>query len=204
MISKPITILLLLMTLQPAAYTQQLPQTYQLDIKKSKILWNTGKLMGGHHGYFLFNSGSLQYSATGEPLTGFFSMDMNSIRSTDNPKEAERQRVDGDLRKEDFFASDQYPAAVMNVKKIIRIGSSTNFKVAGELTIKGITNPIEFTATVITKDNTVHITANVDIQRQLWNIHSKPQANNSLNFLSAINEKLVPDIHVALDLILNK
>ena len=203
MTCKQATFLILLLMLQPIAYTQQLPQTYQLDTKKSKILWNTGKLMGGHHGYLLFNSGSLQYSAAGEPLNGYFNMDMNSIRSTDNDKETARKRVDADLRKDDFFAADQYPAAVMSVKKITRIGSSANYKVAGDLTIKGITNPIEFVATITTKDNSTHITANVDIHRQLWKIHSKPQPITS-DFLTGIKEKLVPDIHVSLDLVLSK
>ena len=200
---KHATLLLLFLMLQTVAFMQLLPQTYQLDTKKSKILWNTGKLMGGHHGYLLFNSGSLQYSAGGEPLKGYFNMDMNSIRSTDNEKETARNRVDADLRKEDFFASDQYPAAVMNVKNITRIGSSANYKVAGDLTIKGITNPIEFVATITTKDNSTHITANVDIPRQLWKIHSKPQPITS-DFLTGIKEKLVPDIHVSLDLVLSK
>lgn len=203
MIHKPTTILLILLLLQPVAYSQQLLQTYQLDTKKSKILWNTGKLMGGHNGYFLFNSGSLQYSVNGEPASGHFNMDMNSIRSIDNPVEANRQKTDANLRKPDFFASDQYPASVINVRKITRIGSSIAFKVMGELTIKGITNPVEFIATIDTRGNTAYITANVDIQRQLWNIDSKPQANSS-NFLSGIKEKLVPDIHVSLDLVLTR
>lgn len=203
MIHKPTTILLILLLLQPVAYSQQLMQTYQLDTKKSKILWNTGKLMGGHNGYFLFNSGILQYSANGEPASGHFSMDMNSIRSIDNPVEANRQKTDANLRKPEFFASDQYPASVINVRKITRIGSSTTFKVMGELTIKGITNPVEFIATIDTRGNTTYITANVDIQRQLWNIDSKPQANSS-DFLSGLKEKLVPDIHVSLDLVLTR
>ncbi|MES2373336.1 MAG: YceI family protein [Bacteroidota bacterium] len=203
MLHKPTTILLFLLMVQPVAHSQQLPQTYQLDTKKSKVLWNTGKIMGGHNGYFLFNSGILQYSSAGMPVSGVFNMDMNSIRSTDNPEEVNRQKTDANLRKTEFFASDQYPAAVMNVKKITRIGSSTTFKVGGELTIKGITNPIEFIATIITKDNAVYITANVDISRQLWNIDSKPQAN-SLDLLSGIKEKLVPDIHVSLDLVLTR
>jgi polyisoprenoid-binding protein YceI len=203
MIYKPTTLLLILMMLQPVAYAQQLKQTYQLDTKKSKILWNTGKKMGGHNGYLLFNSGSLQYSATGEPVSGSFYMDMNSIRSTDNPEEANRQKTDSNLRKVDFFASDQYPIAAISVKKITRLGSSITYKVAGDLTIKGITNPIEFTATIDTKGNTTHITANVDISRQLWNIDSKPQPK-SPDFLAGIKEALVPDIHVSLDLILNR
>lgn len=203
MIYKASTTLVLMMMLQAIACTQQLQLGWQLDVQKSKVLWNTGKVMGGHSGYFLFHSGNLQYSAAGEPVSGTFRMDMNSIRSTDNPNEAGRLKTNANLRKNEFFATDQHPIATMVVNKITRIGSSLDFTVAGDLTIKGITNPIEFTATINTKNNSSHITANVDISHQLWNINSKPQAN-SIDFLSGIKEKLLPDIHVSLDLIMNK
>ncbi|MES2004807.1 MAG: YceI family protein [Bacteroidota bacterium] len=202
MIYKSSTTLVLMMMLQAIACSQLQPG-WQLDVQKSKVLWNTGKMMGGHFGYFLFQSGNLEYSATGEPVRGTFHMDMNSIRTTDNPNEAGRKKKDAELRGNAFFASDQHSLATMVVKKITRIGSSMNYNVAGDLTIKDITKPIEFTAIINTKNNTSHITANVDISHQLWNINSKPQAN-SIDFLLGIKEKLVPDIHVSLDLIMNK
>ncbi len=203
MIYKATTALVLMMMLQTIACTQPLLPGWQLDVQKSKVLWNTGKMMGGHFGYFLFQSGNLEYSATGEPVSGTFRMDMNSIRTTDNPNEAGGKKKDAEIRGNDFFASDQHPIATMVVKKITRIGSSPDYAVAGDLTIKGITKPIEFTATINTKNNTSHITANVDISRQLWNIHSKPNAN-FIDFLSGVKEKIVPDIHVSLDMIMNK
>ena len=203
MINKVTTTLVLMMLFQTLACTQQPQPGWQLDVKKSKVLWNTGKTMGGHYGYFLFQYGNLEYSAKGEPERGTFYMDMNSIRTTDNPNEADGKKKDAELRENDFFASDQYPVATMVVKKITRIGSSTDYTVAGELTIKGITQPIEFKATIITKNKTSHITAKVDIARQLWNIHSKPQTG-SIDFLSGIKEKLVPDIHVSLDIFMKQ
>lgn len=203
MINKATTTLVLMMMLRTIACTQPLQTGWQLDVQKSKVLWNTGKMMGGHYGYFLFQSGNLEYSVTGEPVRGTFYMDMNSIRTTDNPEEAGRKKKDAELRGNDFFASDQYPVATMVVKKITRIGSSPDYRVAGDLTIKGITKPIEFMATINTKNNTSHITANVNISRQLWNIHSKPQTI-SMDFLSGIKEKMVPDIHVSLDIVMNQ
>ena len=203
MIHKAPTTLVLMLLFQAIACTQQLRPGWQLDIQKSRILWNTGNMMGGHFGYLLFQSGNLEYSATGEPVRGTFHMDMNSIRTTDNPNEAGRKKKDAELRGSAFFASDQHPLATMVVNKIVRIGSSTDFRVAGDLTIKGITHPIEFTATINTKNNSSHITANVDVSRQLWNINSKPKAT-SIDFLPGIKEKLVPDIHVSLDIVMNK
>jgi polyisoprenoid-binding protein YceI len=204
MLSKSPVILFFFITLQTIAYSQPLQQTYQLDAKKSRILWNTGKLMGGHNGYLLFNSGSLQYSAAGAPVSGTFSMDMNSMRATDNPQDENNKRTSDNLRKTDFFAADQYPISTITVKKITRIGTTTTYNVAGDLTIKGITNPVEFTATILTKDNNANITADVHILRKLWNIDSKPEQNKPLDFLSAATEKLTPDIHVTLDLTLKK
>jgi polyisoprenoid-binding protein YceI len=203
MIYKAATTLVLTLVLQAVACTQQLQSGWQLDVQKSKVLWNTGKKMGGHSGYFRFHSGSLQFSASCEPVSGIFRMDMNSIRSTDNPNEAGRQKTDANLRKSEFFDSDQHPTATMVVKKITRISPSLDYTVAGDLTIKGISNPIEFTARIDTKNNTSHITANVDISRQLWNIDSKPQAA-SVDFLLGIKEKFVQDIHVSLDITMNK
>ncbi len=183
------------------ACTQNVKSGWQLDVQKSKVLWSTPKnVMGGHYGYFLFQSGYLQFSAAGEPVRGTFSMDMNSIRTTDNPDEAKGKSKDADLRNNQFFASDKHPLATMEVKKITRIDSSMNYYVAGELTIKGITQPIEFTATISTKSNTSHITANVDISHSLWELGQKTHDQHRLDSLSAIREKLVPYVHVSLDI----
>lgn len=203
MINKITTTLVLMMLFKTLACTQQAQPSWQLDVKKSKVIWNTGKRMGGHYGYLLFQYGNLTYSAKGEPVGGTFYMDMNSIHTTDNPNEAEGKKKDEELKENDFFASEQYPISTMVVKKITRIGSSTDYTVTGELTIKGITQSIEFKAAIITKNKTSHITAKVDISRQLWNIHSKPKLV-STDFLSGIKEKLVPDIHVSLDIYMNQ
>lgn len=161
-------------------------------------------MMGKHSGYFLFKSGNLEYSAKGEPLRGTFSMDMNSIRSQDNPDPTGRQKTDANIRKPEFFDSEQYPVATMVVKKITRIDSSTNYRVAGDLSIKGITNPIEFTAAIITRANTSHITANVDLLHELWDLHQKTRSQHRLDSLLAIRDKLIPIIHVSLDITMKK
>jgi polyisoprenoid-binding protein YceI len=205
MIAKASTTLVVMMMLQAMACPEKVPPGWQLDVQKSKVLWSTPKnMMGGHSGYFLFQSGNLEYSAAGEPVSGTFQMDMNSIRSTDNPDEAKREKTDADLRNNQFFAPDKYPLATMEVKKIVRIGASMNYHVAGELTIKGITQPVAFTAAINAKNNTSHITATVDISHQLWELGEKTHDKHRLDSLSAIREKLVPYVHVSLDIIMNR
>ena len=186
---------------QLSAYAQK---TYQLDIKKSKILWNARKTMGGHYGYLLFNSGSLNYSAAGEPADGQFSMDMNSMSATDDATPAGNQKVNKELKTEGFFAMSRYPAATMSVKQIVRVGNSTTFKVNGYLTIKGITNPIEFTAAIKEKGNTINATAELEIHRLKWGIDLQPE-RNSWDLFSAVKSKIIADeIAVSLNLVFNK
>ena len=200
MLNKPAIILILAM-FQLSAYAQQ---TYRIDVKKSKILWSNRQTMGGHYGYLLFNSGNLNYTPGGEPADGAFSLDMNSIRSTDHTEAAANQKVDKELRTEGFFAVDRYPAAIMNVKQIVRMGNPATFKVTGDLTIKGITNAIEFMAAIKKNENTVNVIADLKIHRIKWNIGLRPQTN-SWDLLSTLKDKLIDDeIKVSLNLVFNK
>ncbi|MDT3402985.1 YceI family protein [Mucilaginibacter terrae] len=168
-------LIILLLVIQASAYAQQ---AYQLDVSKSKVLWNTRQTMGGHYGYLLFSSGTLIYSSAGQPVNGVFSMDMNSIRSEDHEKAADNQKVDQELRKPGFFDIDKYPTSTMRVLTITQIGKTDKYKVNGDLTIKGITNPIEFTATLKKKGGNIIATAALVIDRLIWHIdlQSPPQA----------------------------
>jgi polyisoprenoid-binding protein YceI len=131
-------------------------------------------------------------------------MDMNSIRTTDNPTEAGNKKKEAEMRLPQFFDSDKYHLATMEVKKISRIGTSMNYNVEGELTIKDITQPIAFTAAINTKGNTSHITANVDLSHQLWDLDQKTPDKHRVDSLSAVREKLALHIHVSLDITMNK
>jgi hypothetical protein len=198
MTRRSLFLLLLLGTIHLGACAQQ---THQLDTKQSKILWKTP--MGGHKGYLLFTSGSLSYSASGQPLTGSFRMDMTSIRVTDSTSAKNIEKSEATIRTKDFFAVGQYPAATIVTTKISRIPGSQAYTVNGDLTIKGITHAIEFTANIDKKDNSTHITAQIGILRHLWNIDFKPK--NSIDMITGLTGKIDgDDIYVTLDLLLNK
>jgi polyisoprenoid-binding protein YceI len=194
------TIILFLTTLQLATYAQQ---TYQLDSKKSKILWNTRNTVGGHNGYLLFNTGNLNYSLTGQPAGGSFNMDMNSIRSTDHAVAAENQKVDKELRKPGFFDIEKYPQATMDIRQIAATDKANTYKVTGDLTIKGITNPIEFFAVITKKGNTVIAKAEVEIHRLKWKIDLQPEPK-AWDLVSAVKDKMIADeIVISLNLVFN-
>ncbi|MCQ6958581.1 YceI family protein [Mucilaginibacter aquariorum] len=199
MINK-IKIILLLVLLQFSAQAQQ---RYQLDTKKSRILWKV-ETVGRHNGYLLFNKGTLDYSPKGEPSTGDFTMDMKSIRSTDRPTAAGRQEIDKELTTTGFFDTGVYPTATMSVTGIMPSSQPSVFRVSGDLTIKGITKPIEFNATINKKGDIIGVKANLSIDRTKWNIdlQEKPK---QWDFLAAVKDKMIADdIMITLDLAFHK
>ena len=195
-------ILLVFLVFNLSAYAQQ---AYQLDIKKSKVLWKAPQNMGNrHYGYLLFNSGTLNYSAVGIPIDGLFSLDMKSIKTIDLSLEAANLLADKRLKSENYFSATKYPAALMKVKKITRTGNPILFEVTGDLTIKGITNPIEFTATIKTKGEIIYVTADAKIDRRKWNIDHYSN-DNPWDLLSAIQDNfLANQIPVSLNLVFKK
>lgn len=199
MTQKTTTLLLALILLNLSASAQN---TWQLDTKKSKILWNTGRLMGGHNGYLLFTSGSLQYTASGEPSAGSFTMDIKSIRATDQPVDSNNKKTSDRMQIPDFFDGDKYPTATMQVTKISRAGGANQYTITGNLTIKGVSQPLAFNAAIQTdtRTNTTTATADVSIHRVKWGIHAPRQ--QSTDFLSGVLE--AADIHVNLQLVLTR
>jgi len=172
---------------------------YQLDIKKSKLFWKAPR--NRHNGFILFNSGTLSNFTTGRPTRGIFSINMNSMMSIDQPSVAGRKKVDDELRNESFFAVSKYPVATMLVSKILPEPNSTIFRVYGKLTIKGVTNPVDFTTIMKQKGSTITATANMNINRATWNINHQP----NWNIFERLKDNLVDEeIPVNLELVFTK
>jgi polyisoprenoid-binding protein YceI len=175
---------------------------YQLDIKKSKLFWKAPK--NRHIGFILFNSGTLSNFIDGKPTQGTFSINMNSMRSTDETSANGRKEVDDKLRSEEFFAVSKYPAATMVVSKIVSEPGKATSRVYGKLTIKNVTKPIEFTTIMKQNGNTITARANINISRANWNINHQPEPA-SWNLFERLQDKLVDDdIPVSLELVFTK
>lgn len=146
---KTILAFLLLLTLaaaQPAA-------TYQATATASQLTW-TGHAEAGTwapSGTVQLLRGTLTYD--GRTLrNGRFEFDMNTIQHND-AKLAEH------LRGEDFFDAKKYPTAVFVVREV-RNGTAT-----GQLTLKGITKPVQFPVELVQLPNSglrVKGTATID------------------------------------------
>ena len=175
---------------------------YQLDVKKSKLFWKAPK--NQHNGFILFNSGTLSNFTNGRPTRGTFSINMNSMRSTDEPTSAGRKKVDDELRSDNFFAVLRYPTATMVVSQILPEPNQTTFRVYGDLTIKEVTKPIEFTTIMKQNGSSITATATINITRANWNINHQPKSQ-SWNLFGRLKDNLVDDeIPVNLELVFTK
>lgn len=121
--------------------------TYKVDASKSSITWVGKKLTGSHNGTINLQSGALSFN--GKKLAaGNFVLDMNSIKDADNSANLEKH-----LKDADFFGADKFPTSTFVIKNVTGNGASVtgngaSVTVNGDLTIKGITKPISFPATL--------------------------------------------------------
>ncbi|MEJ7560249.1 MAG: YceI family protein [Pedobacter sp.] len=127
--------------------------TYKVDVEKSTLTWVGKKLTGSHTGSIGLQSGNLSFNGK-KLIGGNFAINMATIKDADKS-----DRLEGHLKADDFFGVDKFATSTFAVKKVTP-GTGNNVTVAGDLTIKGITNAISFPATVVwNSDGSVTATA---------------------------------------------
>ncbi|MBN2863925.1 MAG: YceI family protein [Bacteroidales bacterium] len=133
------------------------------DIEETTLSWLGEKVLGKHTGTIILKGGWLDWDGQ-RILAGEFTIDMTSIKDSDGSV-----RLESHLKSEDFFGVEKFP-----VSKLVLTGSDPFDKgsavVRGNLTIKGITNPVEFKAAVQTKDGGTWFYAKIIIDRTKYNV----------------------------------
>jgi len=136
---------------------------FTADTVQSKLLWLGEKVTGEHTGTINLKSGWLTWKDN-KIVSGEFEIDMTTLKESERNEKLERH-----LKSDDFFGVGKFPVA-----KIVITGSTPFDKgtgvITGTLTIKGITNPVEFKATSQKKDGGLWFYANIIIDRTKYNI----------------------------------
>jgi polyisoprenoid-binding protein YceI len=155
--------------------------TVNADTTKSTLAWLGEKVTGQHNGTIKLQSGSLIWKDN-RIVSGEFLINMASITDADNNK-----MLLGHLKSDDFFGVTKYPVA-----KLVITGSTPFDKgtgvVTGTLTIKDITNPIEFKASQQKKDDGTWFYANITVDRTKYNIRY-----GSGSFFDNLGDKTIYD-----------
>ncbi|TDM00419.1 MAG: YceI family protein [Flavobacteriaceae bacterium] len=150
--------------------------------KSSELTWEGKKVSGGHSGTIKLKKGTLIFR--GKSIAGGnFTVDMTSINATDLQGE-NQQNLNAHLKDKDFFGVKEFPESKLVFKKIKKL-SDTSYQIWSDLTIKGITKPIDFVATV--KNNTFTTTLKID--RTAYGIQF-----GSGSFFSNLGDKTIDDV----------
>lgn len=176
-------------------------ETYHVDTKASVVEWIGKKTTGQHNGNVLLQSGSLKFS-NGTLLNGEFVLNMNSISVTDIKDAEDNQHLVNHLKSNDFFSAEKHPTANLKIKKIEKstAKAGASYLLTADLTIKGITNEIQFPASIEKNNNAVIATASFNIDRTKWNVVYK-----SKSILGSMADKFIyDDIAYSVKLVLQK
>ena len=162
----------------------------QMDLTKSSIKWIGKEITTKEHfGALKFSKAQLEFN--GDVLTGGeFMVDMTTLDVQDLSGGG-KQRLEGHLRSDDFFSVDKHQTSYLKIIEVLppelsRIEADNNsFEVSGELTIKGITQPIVFTLKPVSDQSYV---ADLTFDRSDYNVRFR-----SGSFFENLGDKLILD-----------
>lgn len=158
-------------------------QTFKANIEKTELKWTGKKVTGQHQGQIKLQSGNLNLK-DGKIVGGNFVIDMNSITDEDLTDAGYNQKLIGHLKSDDFFGVEKFPTATLSITEATTFtGNLANVK--ANLTIKGITNPIEFT---VNRNGNIY-TSNIAVNRAKYDVRY-----GSGTFFQNLGDKVIDDI----------
>ena len=145
---------------------------YEL-VEGSYLKWRGFKsyVASEHIGTIGVQAGTLAVAGN-QLVGGTIIIDMNSISNEDIEDEGKRGYLEGHLKSDAFFFVDSFPTAVFEIVEVREESAdAAPSVVVGNLTIRGITNSIEFPADVTVEEGIVHFSApTFSIDRTKWNV----------------------------------
>jgi polyisoprenoid-binding protein YceI len=172
--------------------TVQLKATpYTVLLDKSELSWNAKKVTGEHYGKVNLKSGQILVDKN-KVVGGTFVIDMSSLTVEDIKDKATNEKLSAHLKSDDFFSTEKYNVANFTITSVKPIAKSQagkpNATVTGNLTIKGITNPVTFPAIINLKNGIVTAVADITVDRTKFDIRYR-----SSNFFQDLGDKAIYD-----------
>ncbi|RMA56793.1 YceI family protein [Ulvibacter antarcticus] len=173
------TILLAVIVMGTAAFTTIKKE--RKVVKEATIEWKGKKVLGSHNGTIDLTEGYLEME--GNSVTGGkFIVDMSSITVNDLEAGSGKEKLEGHLKSDDFFGVETHPQAILEITTAKKV--EAGYDITGSMTIKGKTNPIEFTL-AMGKDSA---TADLKIDRTKYGVQY-----GSGSFFDGLGDKAIAD-----------
>jgi polyisoprenoid-binding protein YceI len=159
---------------------------YNVDTQKSTLKWTGRKVTGEHSGNVKISNGSLNFE--GNTLkSGSFEIDLTTLTVTDIQDKASNDKLVGHLKNDDFFSVEKHPKATFVITKVQASGNE-KADITGNLTIKGIANPVTFPAVIKISGNNISASGKIVVDRTKYDIKFK-----SASFFENLGDKAIED-----------
>ena len=160
-------------------------RTFKIEKTASSIEWVGKKVTGSHNGTIDISDGVITL-VDGKLTGGEFTIAANSIKILDVTDAATNAQFAAHLASDDFFSINKYPAATLTINSVTP-GTGNGYHIEGELTIKGITHPIEFEATIDSvQGDTLRASATLVVDRTKYEMKFR-----SGNFFKDLGDTLI-------------
>ncbi len=160
--------------------------TFQVQQSSSTVNWTGKKVLGLHTGSINIESGFIDI-IEGIITSGEVNIDMTSITITDIDDPETHDDFLAHLQNDDFFSVDKFKIAKLIISGSDKL-SDDKLNIRGSLTIKDITHPISFVASVEIFTDFLHSLGEIVIDRTLYNIRY-----GSGKFIQNLGDKLIYD-----------
>lgn len=174
---------------------------YKIIREKSLVEWAGRNFNYKHIGTIDINKGSLRFE-NNLLVEGSFEINMKSIKNLDIKDEKTREILENHLKSDDFFDVKNFPKTILTFRKIKNLFegdyNERHYRIIADLTIKGITNKVEFEAVIGPNTDGIFFQTQFSIDRTLWNVNY-----GSSKFFEKLGMHLVSswiyfDIHIFL------
>ncbi|RZK37818.1 MAG: YceI family protein [Hymenobacter sp.] len=183
----------------PAAFAQKAAKatataaagTYKVQPQLSTLGWEGKAVTHGHNGTMQFTGGNLEVR-NNAVVGGMVTVDMKTMKATDITDADNHAKFVGHMSSADFFDAPTYPTSTFKITSITPIagakGDADNATIAGDMTIKGVTQKISFPAIVGVKNGVAAAKGKVTIDRTKFGLKY-----GSKTFFDSIGDKAIND-----------
>ena len=163
---------------------------YQADKETSSVTWKGKKVTNEHNGTLGMKDATIIMDGENF-VSANIVFDMNEITCTDLNEEYGAKLI-GHLKSDDFFSVASHPTALFRASEFTMLRApdenGNNYRVTGNLTIKGVTNEISFPDSIKSAEETLKINGTAIFDRSKWNIRY-----GSGSFFDDLGDQLIYD-----------
>ncbi len=159
---------------------------FKIQKTSSTVNWTGKKVIGLHTGSINIADGFIEITDN-LIKSGEIQIDMTSIVITDIEDKKTHDDFLAHLKNDDFFAVDKFKIAKLIISDSEKI-ENNKLRVDGTLTIKDISHPVSFIASVEIFTDFLHSLGEIVIDRTMYNIRY-----SSGKFLQNLGDNLIHD-----------